>query len=70
MATYTYRCNNTECELHIKQLTFEVTQSVHDEPLKNCPECSKDTLERIVVAGTSFRIGGLGVHKPTSMFGY
>jgi putative FmdB family regulatory protein len=62
MATYTYECE--KCEQR-----FEATQSVHDDPLTKCTlgKC-KGKVKRIVVPGTSFRIGGAGVHKPTSMF--
>lgn len=62
MATYTYKCS--KCEE-----PFEVTQSVHDDPLTKCTrkKC-KGKVERMITSGTSFRIGGKGVHKPTSMF--
>ena len=60
MATFTYECNNCDQE------RFEVTQSVHDKPLKKCKTCNKMSLKRIIVPGPSFRIGGLGVHKPTA----
>ena len=65
MATFNYRCTNEECKEDL-----ETQHSVHDEALKDCPSCKKPTLGRIVLPGTSFRIGGLGVHKPTSYFGH
>lgn len=62
MATYTYKCESCE-------VVYETVQSVHDEAISTCAECGeKDSAKRIMVPGTSFRIGGLGVHKPTSMF--
>ena len=61
MATFTYECK--KCEKR-----FEEIQSVHDEPLKKCKLCKTGTVTRVIVPGTSFRIGGLGVHHPTSMF--
>ena len=33
MPTYVYRCKN-------KGHTFEVVQSIKDDPLKTCPKCS------------------------------
>lgn len=60
MATYTYQCK--ECEV-----VFEATQSMKDDPLKDCPECeAKDSLKRIIVPAGGFRIYGRGVHKSTS----
>ena len=62
MATFTYEC--AKCETR-----FEETQSVHDDPLTKCNQGKcKGKVKRIVVAGTSFRIGGKGVHRPTSMY--
>jgi putative FmdB family regulatory protein len=62
MATYTYECN--KCNER-----FEATQSVHDDPLTDCELCKKKKcIKRVIVPGTSFRIGGAGVHKPTSMY--
>lgn len=60
MATYTYECE--KCEER-----FEAIQSVNDDPLTKCTlgKC-KGKVKRIVVPGTSFRIWGRGVHKPTS----
>lgn len=59
MSTYTYEC--PKCNSR-----FETTQSIHDEPLKKCLLCKKTGIKRVIVAGPSFRIGGLGVHKPTA----
>ncbi len=67
MPTYEYKCENEECEVH--NLIFEVKQSMNDDKLKTCPECHKDTLQRVVSGGGGFRIGGKGVHKPTTHWG-
>jgi len=60
MATFTYEC--AKCEKR-----FEETQSVHDDPLTKCNQGKcKGKVKRIIVPGGSFRIGGLGVHNPTT----
>ena len=60
MATYTYEC--AKCEKR-----FEATQSVHDDPLTDCQLCKKKkSVKRVIVPGGSFRIGGAGVHNPTT----
>lgn len=63
MATYTYECQAENCGER-----FEVKQSVHDEPLTKCEVCKEGEAKRIIVPGTSFRIGGRGVHRPTTRF--
>jgi len=65
--TYTYKCNNEDCEVH--NLEFEVRQKISDDPLTTCPECGKETLAKVITSAGGFRIGGLGVHKPTAMWG-
>lgn len=67
MATYTYACTNKECEVH--DLVWEVKQSMKDDALTTCPECGKETLKKIISSGGGFRIGGLGVQKPTAHWG-
>mgnify|MGYP000754626765 CR=1 FL=1 len=67
MSTYTYKCNNEKCEIH--DILLEVTQSMKDPKLTTCPECEETTLERVVTPSGGFRIGGLGVHKPTAHWG-
>ena len=61
MPIYEYQCD--ECD-H----TFEKIQKFDDEPLLQCPKCEFFTLHKII-GKTSFRIGGLGVHKPTAYWG-
>ena len=52
MPTYTYKCR--ECKSEI-----EVFQKMSDDPLKTCPGCQKDTLDRIVSdVGFILRGGG------------
>ena len=59
MSTYTYKCGACEEQ-------YEVIQSIHDDPLTKCEKCKKGKVSRVIVPGPSFRIGGLGVHKPTA----
>ena len=59
MATYSYKC--TECD-H----TFDVKQSMKDEPLRFCPVCDEEALCKVISPAGGFRIGGAGVYKPTS----
>jgi len=62
LATYTYKCS--KCNER-----FEAIQSVKDDPLTGCQLCeASDTIRRIIVPGGSFRIGGMGVNKPTARF--
>jgi len=64
MATYQYKCTDKECEV-----PWEITQSMNDDILTTCPECGKESLTKVVSSGGGFRIGGLGVHKPTAHWG-
>lgn len=61
MPLYQYKCE--KCGLDIEKL-----QKFSDDPLTTCPECSEETLKK-VIGNTSFRIGGLGIHKPTAHWG-
>lgn len=45
MPLYDYRCDNCGHEL------TDVKQSIHDDPLKKCPECKKHKLERVPQLG-------------------
>lgn len=45
MPLYDYRCDNCGHEL------ADVKQSIHDDPLKRCPECKKHKLERVPQLG-------------------
>jgi len=52
MPIYEYQC--TTC--HHK---FDELQKMNDEPIKKCPECSKDTAVRLVSAA-GFQLKGTG----------
>jgi len=67
MATYSYRCTNKKCDIH--DIVFEVKQSMKDDTLVTCPDCKKETLKKVISSGGGFRIGGLGVYKPTAHWG-
>ncbi len=67
MATYAYKCTNKECLVHNK--TWEVAQRMTDKTLIECPECAEKSLTKVISGGGGFRIGGLGVHKPTAHWG-
>src|SRR5512145_2037395 len=52
MPIYTYRCENCGVQ-------FERHQSFSDEPLKRCPECSKNSLRKVLTpAGIIFKGSG------------
>ena len=53
MPLYCYECR--ECGNFID----DVEQSIRDEPLRRCPKCEADTLER-VIGQTSFVLRGGG----------
>jgi putative FmdB family regulatory protein len=55
MPTYEYRCNDCEWE-------FETEQKIKDAPLKDCPQCNKPALERLISA-TAFQLKGGGWYK-------
>jgi putative FmdB family regulatory protein len=44
MITYEYKC----CECKI---SLEVEQSIKNKPLVTCPECGKQSLERVITGG-------------------
>ena len=67
MATYIYKCTNEECDIY--DIEFEVQMSMKDPNLTTCPDCKKESLQKIITGGGGFRIGGLGVHKPTAHWG-
>lgn len=52
MPTYEYRCQQCGHQL-------EAWQKMSDEPLKTCPECKKDTLQKQISA-TNFQLKGTG----------
>lgn len=55
MPTYTYRCEN--CNLEIEQV-----QKITDDPLITCPECTHETLKRVIQANP-FLLKGSGWYK-------
>jgi len=56
MPTYEYVCKSCE---HL----METVQSMKDDPLKTCPKCNEDKLERLISGGTSFTLKGGGWYK-------
>lgn len=56
MPTYDYKC--TACS-H----TFEHFQSMKDKPLKKCPECGKNALERLIGTGAAVLFKGSGFYQ-------
>ena len=62
MLTYTYKCD--DCST-----MFEAKQRITDDPLETCPDCGENTLKKIITPSGGFRIGGIGVHKPTAHWG-
>lgn len=53
MALYRYECTSCSAVLD------DVQQSIHDAPLRECPECHEPKLER-VIGHTSFVLRGSG----------
>jgi putative FmdB family regulatory protein len=56
MPTYDYKCN--ACS-HV----FEHFQSMKDKPLKKCPECGKNALERLIGIGAAVIFKGSGFYQ-------
>jgi len=56
MPTYDYQC--AACSHH-----FEQFQSMTARPLKQCPECGKRTLQRLIGAGAAVIFKGSGFHQ-------
>lgn len=56
MPTYDYRCNGCG---H----TFEQFQSMKDKALTKCPECKKNTLERLIGLGGGIIFKGSGFYQ-------
>jgi len=56
MPTYQYECD--ACE-H----AFEILQSMLDKRLKKCPECGKNTLHRLIGAGSGIIFKGSGFYE-------
>jgi putative FmdB family regulatory protein len=55
MPIYEYQC--TACGFQ-----KEVLQKISDEPLKICPECGKETMQKMVTAA-AFRLKGSGWYE-------
>ena len=55
MPIYEYQCK--ACEVVVEEL-----QKISDAPLKKCPECGKNKLEKLVSA-PSFRLSGTGWYE-------
>ncbi|MDR0362206.1 MAG: zinc ribbon domain-containing protein [Planctomycetota bacterium] len=56
MPTYEYECANCA---H----TFEHFQSMSDKPLRKCPQCGKNKLERLIGAGAGIIFKGSGFYE-------
>ena len=55
MPTYDYICNNCE-------KMYEYFQSMSDAPKKECPECKKYSLRRVISGGTGLIFKGSGYY--------
>lgn len=51
MPTYDYKCN--AC-----QHCFEEMQKITDEPLKTCPKCGQNNVQRLIGTSTTFVLTG------------
>lgn len=56
MPTYEYKCRNCD---HV----FEKFQSMKDAPLRKCPHCGKNTLERLIGTGAAILFKGSGFYE-------
>jgi len=56
MPTYQYRCNNCRNEL-------EIVQKMSDKTLTICPECEKESFERVITGEGGFVLKGSGFYK-------
>jgi putative FmdB family regulatory protein len=56
MPTYEYKCTNCS---H----AFEQFQSIKDAPLRKCPECGKNALERLIGTGAAVLFKGSGFYQ-------
>ena len=55
MPIYDYKCPKCEHQ-------FEVIQKFSDKPIKTCPECNKESVQKLVSA-PSFRLKGGGWYE-------
>lgn len=56
MPTYDYACKSCDHR-------FEHFQSMSDKVLKKCPECGKNTLERLIGTGAALIFKGSGFYQ-------
>jgi putative FmdB family regulatory protein len=56
MPTYEYKCEN--CEHH-----FEQFQSITSKPLRACPECGENKLNRLIGTGAGIIFKGSGFYQ-------
>ena len=56
MPTYEYECGS--CGHHL-----EIFQSMKDAPLKKCPECGKNKLQRLIGPGAGIIFKGSGFYQ-------
>lgn len=62
MPTYDYQCDSCG---HV----FEAFQSMSEDPLKTCPECSDDALRRLISGGSGIIFKGSGFYVTDSRKG-
>ncbi|RMF08603.1 MAG: zinc ribbon domain-containing protein [Candidatus Neomarinimicrobiota bacterium] len=55
MPTYEYKCAN--CGHY-----FETFQSIKDDPVRTCPQCGEDTVQRLISSGTGLIFKGSGFY--------
>jgi putative FmdB family regulatory protein len=53
MPTYEYRCSNCKNDL-------EIFQSIKAKPIRKCPKCGKNTLQRLISTGGAVLFKGSG----------
>ena len=56
LPTYQYQCDSCDHD-------FEILQSMLDKKLKKCPECGKNTLLRLIGAGSGIIFKGTGFYE-------
>ncbi len=56
MPTYEYRCGNCKYE-------FERFQSIKARPLRKCPQCGKNALNRLIGTGAGIIFKGSGFYE-------
>jgi putative FmdB family regulatory protein len=56
MPTYEYRCDNCEYE-------FEQFQSIKARPLRKCPRCGRNSLNRLIGTGAGVIFKGSGFYE-------